>query len=111
MDEIRRETGTWSYLNLRRLPPRQKIRFYYLALVRRGGETGLSRAEWQTPREYAGTLETKLEAEDENVEEMTAAFMDARYSRHEVTGERAGLVQRTWERIRQALRRKEVPHT
>ena len=102
--QARRDLGTRNYLNLRRLPPRQKVLFYYLALVRRGGETGLTRADWQTPREYAATLESRLEAEEENVEEMTADFMEARYSRQEISGEQAGRAQTAWERLRRALR-------
>ncbi|MBN2386810.1 MAG: DUF4129 domain-containing protein [Anaerolineales bacterium] len=99
-----RDLRTWGYVNLRRLTPRQKVRFFYLALVRRGGETGLSRHDWQTPSEYAQTLESGIEAETDTVEAMTEAFLRARYSREEVSAVQARQSQGYWERLRRALR-------
>jgi hypothetical protein len=93
-----------GFLNLRRLDPRQRVYYFYLALVRRGNERGLHRMPSQTPYEYAATLETALPAVDEDIESLTGSFMEARYSRHNVPPEKANLVKATWERIRQALR-------
>jgi hypothetical protein len=102
-----REVGLrGGFLSLRRLDPRQKIYFFYLAMVRRGSETGLPRKLSQTPHEYASTLEDALPTVDEDIDSMTDAFNSARYSRQDIQAEDANLVKSYWNRIRQALRRK-----
>jgi len=99
-----------QFLSLRHLNPRQRVLFYYLALVRRGGERGLPRQPWQTPYEYTRQIEAQLADEDsagevdEALRAMTEAFVDARYSQHPVEAVRASAVQRYWEKIRAALR-------
>ncbi len=87
--------GQWRYINLRRLSPRQKVMFYYLALIRRGSEVGLPRKPSQTPYEYSHSLTNDLPETDEDVSALTDAFVEARYSRHEINDERVGWVQRT----------------
>jgi hypothetical protein len=100
--------NVFRFINLRRLSPRQKVLFYYLALVRRGGEAGSPRRPWQTPQEYYHSLSSTHPEIEPDVASMTEAFSEARYSRHEVPAERASLVQRFWERVRRALRREAV---
>ncbi len=46
--------GGW--VSLRRLSPRQRVLFYYLALLRRSGEQGHPRRADQTPYEYMSEL-------------------------------------------------------
>jgi hypothetical protein len=94
---------TWNYINLRRLSPRQRVLFFYLALIRRGGEYGLSRKPSQTPYEYARFLDKSLPEVSESVDSMTESFMEARYSNHTVEVDQAASVQSYWERIRRAL--------
>lgn len=93
-----------GFLSLRNLSPRQRVAFFYLALVRRGAESGLPREASQTPSEYAATLQTALPPLDDDIDVLTDAFMEARYSRHTVAAEKAGMVRVTWERIRKVLR-------
>ena len=92
-------------LNLGRLPPRERVQYFYLAMVRRGGQRGTPRKPSQTPREYASTLESQLPEVNAEIDSLTDAFVEARYSRHDVTPEQAGLIQRIWERIKATLRR------
>ncbi len=73
-------------------------------MVRRGGETGLTRNASQTPYEYSQLLEAKMLEANEDLGAMTDAFVEARYSRHEITNQQASLVQRYWERVKRALR-------
>jgi hypothetical protein len=94
---------TWNFINLRRLTPRQQVIFFYLALIRRGSETGLSRKPSQTPYEYARLLDKSLPEVQDSVDSMTESFMEARYSNHPVEHEQASLVQSYWKRIRRAL--------
>lgn len=96
--------GGRGYLNLRRLPPRQKVLFYYLALVRRAGETGHPRQEWQTPYEYEKALFPGLQEERESLDNLTEAFIHARYSRADITPGEAEQSRSAWDRLRRALR-------
>jgi hypothetical protein len=93
------------FVSLRRLSPRQKVLFYYLAMIRRTAEGGLPRQPHQTPNEYARHLEGRLPEVDEDVSSITGYFNEARYSRHEITSQSAGKVQKYWQRIRKALRK------
>jgi hypothetical protein len=94
----------WGYINLRQLPPRERIRFFYLAMVRRGRERGLPRHHWQTPNEYRRTLETQYPQSEVDLSNITESFILARYSQQEVTPTDASRVRETWERIRKMLR-------
>jgi hypothetical protein len=96
-------TSLPGWLRLRSLDPRRRILFYYLALVRRGEEQGLARKPSQTPAEYATSLEKALPPVDEEIDSITRAFVEARYSRRDVDPGQAETVKATWERIRRAL--------
>jgi hypothetical protein len=92
-----------GWINLRALDPRRQIYFFYLAMVRRGGEQGLARQPSQTPTEYAAQLEKALPSAEEDIESITDAFVRARYSRQEVDSSKADAIKATWGRIRRAL--------
>lgn len=93
------------WVNVRRLPPREQVRFYYHALLRRGRERGYPRRPAQTPNEYARDLVASVPELDQEVAAMTDQFSEARYSRHDITPERVGVVRRAWDRIKHTLRR------
>jgi hypothetical protein len=93
--------------NLRGLDPRQRVTVFYLALVRRGAESGLPRSPAQTPYEYAARLEEALPTAGEDIQALTEAFIEARYSSRPVQPEKANLAKAIWERVRKALRRYE----
>jgi hypothetical protein len=97
-------SSDWSFINPRRLDPRQKIIFYYLALVRRANEAGLPRKDGQTPYEYAHTLTSSLEEGKDGVEALTESFVEARYSRHDIPLKEARRIESIWETIRRVLR-------
>jgi hypothetical protein len=97
--------GEWDFINPRRLSPRQKVIFYYLALLRRAREAGIPRHADQTPYEYAGRLKSNLKEEKGAVDAMTEAFIEARYSRHTIPDKQANLAELIWANIRQVLRR------
>lgn len=100
------ENNPLGFLSLRALSPREKVYFFYLALVRRGNESGLTRSASQTPYEYAATLDSALPTVDKDVNALTEAFVAARYTKQEVEPEKVSLVQHYWERIKKALRGK-----
>jgi hypothetical protein len=114
------------FISLRRLSPREKIQFYYLAMVRRGNERGVTRKAAQTPYEYSRDLSQMLDYSNdaskmtdrkdlnsvssqgktiEDVERLTDYFVEARYSLHEMTSQDAGTVKRYWDHIRRILRK------
>jgi hypothetical protein len=95
-----------AFLNVRSLDPRRRVYFFYLAMIRRGGEQGLKREPSQTPSEYASQLEKALPSSTQDIDSITDAFIQARYSRREVHAEDANIVKSTWERIRRALQSK-----
>jgi hypothetical protein len=97
---------SWRFTNPGRLSARERVLFFYLAMVRRGTESGIHRQPDQTPYEYAQSLEAALPENFEDVATLTDSFVEARYSRHDISSEQAGTVQTLWERIKRALRRR-----
>jgi hypothetical protein len=75
-------------------------------MVRRGQQHGIARQPAQTPYEYAQTLQNSLPEIDQDVTGLTDSFIEARYSRHDITTEKVSRVRQYWERIKQALRKK-----
>lgn len=108
--EGRRALPGVSFMNPRALDPRRRIYFFYLSMIRRSGEQGLARRASQTPSEYAAELEKALPSAAEDIDSITGAFVQARYSRQEVNPQRADLVKATWGRIRRALQNRLKPH-
>jgi hypothetical protein len=95
-----------GWISLRALDPRQRVYFFYLAMIRRGAEQGLTRTPSQTPSEYAVQLENSLPSAGEDIDAITEAFIQARYSRREVDSRQAEVVKAIWNRIRRALQEK-----
>ena len=104
--ERARQAVAARWFGLRRLPPRQQVQFFYLAMIRRGQQHGIERQPAQTPYEYAQTLQNSLPEIDQDVSGLTDSFIEARYSRHDITTEKVSRVRQYWERIKQALRKK-----
>jgi hypothetical protein len=103
--------GNWlesGFLNLRRLDPRQKVYFYYQALLRRSGENGLPRSRSQTPSEFATRLESALPEAEPEIDALTEAFIAARYTRQPVETEQANRVKSSWERFKKTLRERQI---
>jgi hypothetical protein len=93
----------WRYLALRALPPRERIRFFYLLLLHRSAELGLGRAPASTPIEYAQLLDKELLQEAEQVAGLTQAFVEARYSEHPLDAGDANRALVWWRQLRRAL--------
>ena len=95
----------WSYTSLRRMSPRQRVIFFYLAMVRRGGEKGVPRRPSQTPYEYSRQIGDFLPEVEGEIDALTDEFSEARYSLHKISLDHASSGQRYWDRIRRALRK------
>jgi len=96
--------GGW--INLRKLGPRQRVFFFYQAFLRRSGESGLPRSLSQTPLEFASRLDSALPEAEPDIEALTGAFIEARYTPRPVEPEKASRVKEVWEHLRKALRKK-----
>ncbi len=82
---------------------RARVLATYLATLEEAREEGVPRRESQTPNEYRGTLSPAIPEAMPQIDELTAVFIEARYSRHPLTPadvERARVDAR---RVRQAL--------
>jgi hypothetical protein len=93
----------WSFINVRRLSPRDQVRFYYLALLRRAD---VPRRPSQTPLEYQAELK---DLPPDDLHGLTESFIEARYTPHTITPQNVSLAKRFWENLRKALRRVREP--
>ncbi|MFZ0547013.1 MAG: DUF4129 domain-containing protein, partial [Candidatus Promineifilaceae bacterium] len=92
--------------SFRSLSPREKIRYYYLSIVRRAEEKGVERGKSVTPSEYAAELKEEWPEATMEVENITDAFLKARYSPQQMTGNDLGSVKETWNRIKSTIRKR-----
>jgi len=93
-----------EYANPRSLAPRQKVIFYYLTLLRRSSQRGLPRRQNQTPLQFEQTLRTSLPEVENEIDALTDSFVEARYSKHEIDGDKVNLLQEFWKRVMTTLR-------
>jgi hypothetical protein len=96
----------WRFIRVNALPPREQVRFFYLAAVRRATEGGVPRPDSETPSEYASELKANWPEAEAEIDSLTAAFLEARYSEHPFAAEDVSPVKEVWKRIRDRLRRR-----
>lgn len=94
------------FFRLGALPPREQVIHYYLNILRQARKEGLGRGRHQTPYEYQVTLESDLAQTRQEIEGLTQAFVEARYSQHELEAQVVPRVRAYWARIKRALRRR-----
>ena len=94
------------FLRLSALTPREQIRYYYLALVRRAGENGIDRRDSETPLEYIQDLKKAWPEADIDFETMTDAFLEARYSPQPIEKHKANAIKQRWNSLRTSLRKR-----
>jgi hypothetical protein len=97
-------TPWWQRLWPGKLSPRERVRYYYLALVRQAGDAGVARQQHETPLEYERPLHDAWPETDREIEAMTQAFLHARYSRRPVDDEEAAMVEETWKTLKPRLK-------
>jgi hypothetical protein len=96
----------WRFLRVNALPPREQVRYFYLSTVRRAGEQGVARAPGETPSEYQADLQSTWPEAGVEIEQLTGAFLEARYSRQPIEPRQVNPIREVWKRVRQALRRR-----
>jgi len=107
-EALRHPSGTSTRhrrtINLRRLPPRERVCYFYLATLRRAAQCGIERHRSQTPYEYAARLERALPAAASDIADLTDVFITAQYSSQICTETHVLQARRPWERLRRMLR-------
>jgi hypothetical protein len=96
----------FRFLSLRRLPPRELVRYFYLSAERRAAEAGRPRHRHQTPYEYEADLDESFPDLEDDLSGLTEAFVAARYDSRPLDKEDADAVKPLWQRIKAALRRR-----
>ncbi len=96
----------WNFVRVSGLPPREQIRFFYLAAVRRATERGVPREESETPLEFVQDLKANWPEAEDQVDMLTGAFLEARYSPHDLDETNVGPVKRAWRQVRASLRQR-----
>lgn len=96
----------WRFFRLSALSPREQIRFFYLAAVRRAGEKGVPRQLDETPLEFAQDLKESWPEAEQDIDSLTDAFLQARYSPQPIRKEDVNPVKKTWNQVKTSLRRK-----
>ncbi|MBS1968575.1 MAG: DUF4129 domain-containing protein [Chloroflexi bacterium SZAS-1] len=91
-------------LRLRRLAPRELVRYFYRSTLRRAAAGGVPRRTSQTPYEYSARLAQHLPEAQADLTDLTEAFVVAEYSPHPVDTAAAQRARQPWERIRRRLR-------
>jgi len=94
------------WLSLRRLRPRELILYFYLSTLERAGRLGYRRAPGQTPQEYSQALQARLPEVHDDLWPLTAAFLEARYSRHDIGPQHTSPARQHWQRLKAALQRR-----
>jgi hypothetical protein len=93
---------------LNSLSPRDQIRYYYLSLVRRAGERGISRRRNETPLEYVQELRNKWPEAEEDLRGLTDGFMEARYGRGPIEKKEVNPIKEKWKRLKARMRGRQV---
>jgi hypothetical protein len=94
---------------MRRLWPgarslRERVFHYYWSILRRAKDSGIPRHPSQTPYEYGDTLNLSLVEAREEMDRVTGAFVEARYSLRQVEPKQADRVRAAWQRVMEALK-------
>jgi hypothetical protein len=93
----------FRWLRLRGLAPRELVQYFYLSVVQRAEGVGWPRAKGQTPYEFSRDLANRLPERRGELDDLTAAFVRAKYSQRPVSEAEARAVRGPWQRLRDAL--------
>ncbi len=97
----------WRFVRVNALSPRDQIRYFYLSAVRRAGKKGVKRDSSETPLEFVEDLKSHWPEAEEDVTELTDAFLKARYSPETVQKEDVQPVKQSWKQVRASMRQPE----
>ncbi|MFO7680959.1 MAG: DUF4129 domain-containing protein [Chloroflexota bacterium] len=96
----------WRFIRLNALSPREKIRYFYLSTVKRADQSGVERQKSETPLEFAVDLKTNWPEAEEEIDELTQAFLEARYSPAPIEETDIPPIQKQWKQLKSNLRKR-----
>ncbi|MFO7918260.1 MAG: DUF4129 domain-containing protein [Anaerolineae bacterium] len=99
----KRRIPPWRYISLRGLSLRKRIRYFYLSTLHRSERQNMGRPPSATPQEYRNMLSKEVPEITEQLDELTQAFIEARYSEHPITEEEASNVKKAWRQVKRLL--------
>jgi len=99
----RRIQKPWSFLRLNSLSPRDQVRYYYLAVVKRAGQKGIRRPPSMTADEFSKDLIHEWPDSEDELRLVTEAFELARYSRKEVKSQDLPPIREAYQKFRKRL--------
>jgi hypothetical protein len=102
--ERRDGAGAFRVRRLRPQSPRERVLYYYLSTLRRASRLGIPRRHHLTPREYAAVLGPRIPDSRVSLASLTEAFVEARYSLHEVDRAAERSAREYWRDVKLALR-------
>lgn len=91
-------------LSFSQMSPRERIIFFYLNLVKLGGERGIERRPSQTPYAYENRLSSSVPDIDADLHRLTDSFLEARYSQHPVDQAQSESAGSLWDHIKAILK-------
>jgi hypothetical protein len=86
------------------LLPRDQVRRYYLRAVKEAEDEGVARQPHETPLEFAEQLRTEWPETEGDVRDLTGAFVEARYSEHDIGEQEVSGAESAWRRLVRGLR-------
>jgi hypothetical protein len=89
---------------LLRLDPGALVRHFYASVVLRAERGGVSRRRAETPAEYGEKLRAHIPEAADDVDSLTAAYLEAAYGPRPTTPAKANEARGLWQRLRRALR-------
>lgn len=101
-----RRTDPRRRLNPDELSAREQIRYFYLQTIKRAKDKGLERQPHQTPAEFLSDLRSEWPESAEDSEDLTEAFLHARYSRSQLSSENVSPIKEVWTRLRSSFQKK-----
>lgn len=102
--QSRRGPRWWRRLQLGRMSPSERIRYFYLTTLDQAQEQGVGRKPGETPLRFAPRLEERIsEASDKPFSQLTDEFVEIQYAGRTVDDDSASYAQHLWQRIQQAL--------
>lgn len=93
----------FNFIRVNALSPKEQIRFLYVSLVTQTGKRGLQREPAATPSEFAQDLISRWPNSEADIETLTEAFLEARYSRRRLDRGHLKAARDAWLRIRRVL--------
>lgn len=94
----------WRFIRLNALTPREQMRYFYLSIVKRAANKGVSRQDGETPLEFAQNLKESWPEAAEDVDIVTDAFLQARYGRSPIEKEALNPIKQHWRQLKSKLR-------